>query len=504
MIIINLIKMFKKSLKILSFCFVLCLSLGLSLGFTHPAYATNRDNQDYESGDWVTKFCNKYDNEDNSFDICKENQQFKKKPQVFIYATKYVIEEGKSSILYWKSKRAQTCNASGGWSGNKAVMSAEKVTPATTTTYTITCTNNVGSYTDSVEIWVNHPNGTTTPPVVPPPATSTPTLSFTGNPLSIMGGATSTLSWQSTSTTACTASNGWSGSKGTSGTSVVSPVATTTYVLACSGPGGTATSTVIIGVTATSSVTTTPPPPLNFTGNPLAIMNGATSTLTWFSTSTTACTASNGWSGAKATSGTQIISPTSTTTYALSCSGPGGMASSTVTIGVTATSSPATTTLNHLLLSEVYYDVGSGKGSEPANEWVEIYNGTGSSVDISGWFIADASSSDAIPASTVIPNGGFLVLTASSTTSGFWGGVPMINLGSAIGNGLGNAGDAVYLKNAASTTIDAMSYGTNTSVFNPSAPDVVAGHSLKRTSLTIDTDTASDWADAASSTPGSF
>ncbi len=165
--------------------------------------------------------------------------------------------------------------------------------------------------------------------------------------------------------------------------------------------------------------------------------------------------------------------------------------------------------IGHVVISEVYYDVDMAHGTEPANEWVELYNGTESSVDVGGWTIGDTNSpmTDRIPATTLIPAGGFIILTASSTTASFWtipADVAVINIGSPLGNGLGNDGDTVFLKNAG-VTVDALSYGSTTpSVFNPPAPDVAEGHSLARINLTSDTDTASDFEDRAIPSPGVF
>src|SRR5262249_13459584 len=50
-------------------------------------------------------------------------------------------------------------------------------------------------------------------------------------------------------------------------------------------------------------------------------------TLTWSATNATSCTASGGWSGTKATSGSQSVGPlTQDTTYSLTCSGNGANA----------------------------------------------------------------------------------------------------------------------------------------------------------------------------------
>ena len=64
--------------------------------------------------------------------------------------------------------------------------------------------------------------------------------------------------------------------------------------------------------------------------------SGGTSTLTWSSTNATSCTATGGWSGAKATSGRQSTGAlTASTSYSLTCTGAGGtsnVATASVTV----------------------------------------------------------------------------------------------------------------------------------------------------------------------------
>lgn len=162
--------------------------------------------------------------------------------------------------------------------------------------------------------------------------------------------------------------------------------------------------------------------------------------------------------------------------------------------------------VGHVLISEVYYDVDSAHGSEPAHEWVELYNPTGAAVVLDGWSVVDTSGSvDMLPAGTTIPAQGFIVLAASSTLRDFWSipqQVAVINLGGSLGNALGNTNDAFMLKNQASTTVDALSWGTDTTAFDPAAPDAAEGHSLARLSLDVDTDAAADWVDREVPTPG--
>ncbi len=93
-------------------------------------------------------------------------------------------------------------------------------------------------------------------------------------------------------------------------------------------------------------ISSNPPPPSNLAptvslaASPVSVMPGVASTLTWSSTNATSCTASGGWAGAKATSGSLSVSPTVTTTYTLTCTGAGGTTAQSVT--VTVSSSPGT------------------------------------------------------------------------------------------------------------------------------------------------------------------
>jgi len=82
----------------------------------------------------------------------------------------------------------------------------------------------------------------------------------------------------------------------------------------------------------------TPAPSFTFSANPNSITGGESSTLAWGSvTNATSCTASGGtFTGSKSTSGgNQSVSPGTTTTYTLSCVGPGGATNknATVTVG---------------------------------------------------------------------------------------------------------------------------------------------------------------------------
>ncbi len=158
-----------------------------------------------------------------------------------------------------------------------------------------------------------------------------------------------------------------------------------------------------------------------------------------------------------------------------------------------------------LLITEVAYDLGTDKGSEPGNEWVELYNGTNNDINLSGYVIRDATGSDILP-DVILPAGKFAFITGSSTTAGFWslpeGTVVVVLPTTTIGGGLANAGDMVTLENPSVVQLDAVSWGTDTTAFSPSVTDVADGHSIARASKTTDTNSAADWVDLETPTPG--
>lgn len=340
------------------------------------------------------------------------------------------------------------------------------------------------------------------------PEDEEPSLDFTVTDSLINEGESTTLEWDSIDADTCTASGAsdWNGSKALDGTQIVSPTATTTYTLECENDEGSVTESVTVNVILDEEEPDAPT--LDFTVTDASITQGESTTLEWDSTNADSCTASDGWSGAKTLDGSQQVTPNATTTYTLECEGAGGEVTKNLTVNVSIPQEEE----GKLLITEVLYDLNnsttSPQGSEGANEWVEIYNGTDSSVNLSNYVIADASSTDPLP-SVVLPAGEFAIITSSSTTVDFWDipdGTVIVVLSSTIGfNGLGNAGDRVALITVgASTTVDAVSWGTNTQAFSPSVTDVPenSGQSIAREDIEVDTDSAADWETRATPTPG--
>lgn len=139
----------------------------------------------------------------------------------------------------------------------------------------------------------------------------------------------------------------------------------------------------------------------------------------------------------------------------------------------------------------VLYNIGR---SNWKNQWIEIYNQSASSVNVSGWNVIDSSGSVPIPSVSPIPAHGFAVITGNQSTTTIPSSALTITLGSnKIGsNGLDGSGDFVKLLNG-STTVDQMSYGTNVTVFSspPTAPTSTT--SLARHPNGVNTDTTGDW-----------
>jgi hypothetical protein len=160
-------------------------------------------------------------------------------PTVTLTLNPTTIASGGSATLSWSTTNADSCTASGGWSGAILTSGSQSTGALTaTTSYTLTCTGAGGNAGATAAVTVT--------------ATAAPTVTLTANPTSIASGGSATLSWSTTNANSCTASGGWSGARLTSGSQSTGAITTTTsYTLTCTGPGGS------IGNTAT--VTVAPP-----------------------------------------------------------------------------------------------------------------------------------------------------------------------------------------------------------------------------------------------------
>lgn len=162
-------------------------------------------------------------------------------------------------------------------------------------------------------------------------------------------------------------------------------------------------------------------------------------------------------------------------------------ASSTNNVFSAAQEFPTPTPTGSLVINEVFV---AGNSNE---EWVEIFNNTLSSVDISGWSIADNTSSDPVPSSPSIPAGGYAVIVSDNSVVSVPLSAIKIQLGSPIGNGFAVGGDSVSLTNSSAVVVDSMNWGSDTTFFSPSIAAPVNDQSLARNPNGADTNIASDW-----------
>ncbi|NTV44438.1 MAG: hypothetical protein HGA67_01950 [Candidatus Yonathbacteria bacterium] len=182
-------------------------------------------------------------------------------PSADISASPNPVTRGSSTTLTWSSTDATSCTASGGWSGTKATSGTQTVGPlGGDVSYTITCTGSGGTSTDSTTAYVvdvcgngidddgdgltdMSDGGCTSPSDTS--EVNPPTVVLTASPSSVPYNGTAALSWNATGPgTTCIASGDWSGTKMVTGAQTVTALTrNTTYVLACTNSGGSASAT---------------------------------------------------------------------------------------------------------------------------------------------------------------------------------------------------------------------------------------------------------------------
>ncbi len=264
-----------------------------------------------------------------------------KDPSVTLTANPTIVPNKGSTTLTWSSSNAtQVVLADGpGFTGTSALNGTKVVTPTVSSNYYITVRNAAGKIsTSSVFVKVSPP--------------TSPTVTLTSNPTTIISGNSCTLSWSSTNATqvVSTSGTGFSNVTTVSGTRVVTPTTNTTYSITVRNSAGqTATASFVV------KVAPPPAPTVTLTSNPTTIISGNSCTLTWSSTNATqvVSTTGPGFTGITALNGSKVVSPTTNSTYTITVrnsSGATETASFIVKVApppaptVTLTSSPSTIT----------------------------------------------------------------------------------------------------------------------------------------------------------------
>ncbi len=169
-----------------------------------------------------------------------------------------------------------------------------------------------------------------------------------------------------------------------------------------------------------------------------------------------------------------------------------------------------------LIIAEVMADPSSGAGlGEPDNEYFVVCNRSGTDRNLNGWTAID-NGTDAIALPNYLLKSGTCAAIANTaidlTAAGYNCAVAPLNVfpsASWFSNNLANSNDNIGLFSPASVLIDGVSYGTDTTYLNPSAPDVFnntsaalirTGYPSAGVNSLPDTDTNADW-DSRTGTP---
>ncbi|HNT30593.1 MAG TPA: lamin tail domain-containing protein, partial [bacterium] len=169
----------------------------------------------------------------------------------------------------------------------------------------------------------------------------------------------------------------------------------------------------------------------------------------------------------------------------------------------TAYEEPTTDTIGNahdILFTEVYPDPQATPESD--YEWFELLNTTNVNYALRGWYITDNTSSVILPEIHFSAGETIIVAASAAAMTGYdTGATQVFILDAAIGGGLGNSGDRLLLTDSAGTVIDALSWGSDTTIFNPSSLPPATDLSLQRYPHDQDTDCADDFL-IALTTPG--
>jgi len=157
-------------------------------------------------------------------------------PVVTVTESPSVIEYGGTTVISWSSTNSTSCySAGGGGSGTSGSFTTPPL--YTNTVYTVTCTGPGGTASGS-----SGSNGTT--------ISVKPNVVFTSVPKLLISRRPATLTWTSNYATSCVGTNFSTGSGSpTAGSKIVSSISTVSYIVTCTGPGGTTAKTLKVPTT---------------------------------------------------------------------------------------------------------------------------------------------------------------------------------------------------------------------------------------------------------------
>lgn len=140
--------------------------------------------------------------------------------------------------LSWQSSNADSCSASGGWSGDRATSGSETVGPLNqTTTFSLSCSGAGGGALDNVTVQVGDGES------VSVSLSSDQDVVFTEGQVE--------LSWDASGAQSCSASGDWTGARDLTGTFTTPPLSEdASFSLSCSSADG-ETAVALVSVVVT-------------------------------------------------------------------------------------------------------------------------------------------------------------------------------------------------------------------------------------------------------------
>ncbi len=213
---------------------------------------------------------------------------------------------GASQVYSWNSSYAASCVGDNGvvreHSGSVTVVA-----------------DTIGDFI--AKITCSGPGGATTSEAPRTVSSPPPTVNSSWSPQNVLLGASQVYSWTSTNAASCVGDNGDIREPSGSETVVADTAGSFVAQITCTGPGGSATSSA--PRTVTHPATT-----VSSWWSPQNVISGQQQTYYWRSTNATRCVSDNGTVRAVSGSETTIAGGAGSFTARITCSGPGGSASS--------------------------------------------------------------------------------------------------------------------------------------------------------------------------------
>jgi len=180
-------------------------------------------------------------------------------PTISVAAKPPKIRPGETVQIEWQVQNAYRVRIDPDI-GEVQTSGSKTLAPAKSVSYTLTATGKGGIVTHNVDIAVEAPS---------------PTLEFTANPVAVMAGHPTVLTWKAQHATTVRIEPGL-GDVGPSGSRPVTPAKSVTYVATATGPGGTETKSVEVMVRVSLPV-----PTISLVAKPGLVKAGEATRLEW-------------------------------------------------------------------------------------------------------------------------------------------------------------------------------------------------------------------------------